>query len=274
MEEKTLIQIKFQDLDLEVQKDEKYEWLLETNLVAKGYEVVPSAILNHKMRKTDELFEGQHWVSQFVITPGGKQAKVFWTKEGVIYLGFFIKSERAKLFRKWASKLILNHIENRTEEYVTVKMLKENNKLLKAIIGEMSNAVYTLLGKKINNIQEELSLIKTRLELLENHFSIQKQLEIPQRIAYVYVLNKVGTNEYKIGKSVEPLKRKSQLEQGGVKLELTLSIKFKTEELALLWENTLQVSFKSRHLSGEWYALDENQLNFLLELAKAQESLF
>lgn len=111
------------------------------------------------------------------------------------------------------------------------------------------------------------------MELLENHFSSQKQLESPKKEAYVYVLHKVGSNKYKIGKSINPLSRKTQLEQGVVKLELILSIKFKTEALALLWENTLQKSLQSTHLTGEWYALNENQINFLLEIAKAQESL-
>ena len=32
---------------------------------------------------------------------------IMWTKAGVVRLGFFIKSERAKLFRDWAENLIL-----------------------------------------------------------------------------------------------------------------------------------------------------------------------
>lgn len=34
---------------------------------------------------------------------------VFWTKAGIIRLGFSIKSERAKLFRDWAESVILNY---------------------------------------------------------------------------------------------------------------------------------------------------------------------
>ncbi len=51
-----------------------------------------------------------------VETNGGKQRKLFWTKRGVIRLGFFIKSERAKKFRDWAEDLILNSIEQKVEE--------------------------------------------------------------------------------------------------------------------------------------------------------------
>ena len=31
-----------------------------------------------------------------------------WTKRGIIRLGFFIKSDRARLFRDWAEELIIN----------------------------------------------------------------------------------------------------------------------------------------------------------------------
>jgi len=271
MSQELIVKTEFEGLTLYVKPHENYEWLLTTQEVAEGYGVSEIAIRQHKNRNDDELLENIHFIS-VTNSNGNPRAGIphiqtLWTKQGVIYLGFFVKSERAKLFRKWASRLILNHIENKTEEYVTVKMLKENNKLLNAMMLDIANALHTLTEKKISNIEK-------RLELLENHFLSKKQLESPKRIAYVYVLNKVGTNEYKIGKSVEPLKRKNQLEQGGVKLELTLSIKFKTEELALIWENALQASFKSGYLGREWYALNDNQVTFLLELAKAQETLF
>ena len=37
--------------------------------------------------------------------------QVFWTKRGIIRLGFFIKSKQAILFRDWAEDLIINVLE-------------------------------------------------------------------------------------------------------------------------------------------------------------------
>jgi len=44
-------------------------------------------------------------------TLGGSQDQTLWTKRGIVRLGFFIKSERAKLFRDWAEDFILRPAE-------------------------------------------------------------------------------------------------------------------------------------------------------------------
>lgn len=43
---------------------------------------------------------------------GGYQFRqVLWTKRGIVRLGFFVKSERARLFRDWAEDLVITKIE-------------------------------------------------------------------------------------------------------------------------------------------------------------------
>ena len=101
-----------------VRPDETPEYLVETALVAKGYGVSVETIRTHKRDHADELIEGQHFLSvgKTNARPGrGAQRLTVWTKLGVITLGFFIKSDRAKLFRKAAAALILRHTEQREE---------------------------------------------------------------------------------------------------------------------------------------------------------------
>lgn len=102
-----------------VRPDETHEYLVETALVAKGYGISSDAVRGHKRLHADELVEGQHWISvrnSNADTRSGKaKVQTFWTKLGVITLGFFIKSDRAKLFRKAAAALILRHTEQRDE---------------------------------------------------------------------------------------------------------------------------------------------------------------
>jgi hypothetical protein len=90
-----------------VRPDEAHEYVVETALVAKGYGVSAGVIRRHKQNHPDELLEGTHWVVQKLNTLGGKQDQTFWTKLGVVTLGFFIKSQRAKEFRKAAARLIV-----------------------------------------------------------------------------------------------------------------------------------------------------------------------
>jgi len=140
MENKELIvKTEFRDIVLDIIPHEEYEWLLSTAEVTKGYEISESTVRDHKRNNSTELLLGEHFVPvENIDRKGYKRKRTYWTKEGVIYLGFFIKSERAKIFRKWASKLILNYIEKKEEEYVTKAFLeeftKQNNKLLKLIM--------------------------------------------------------------------------------------------------------------------------------------------
>ncbi len=99
-----LIETQFEGLIFYVRPHEKYTWLMETRLVAEGYGVTEKTIREHKRLHKDELTEEKHFIgAKNTGTVGqGGSLKTFWTKRGVIRLGFFIKSERARLFRDWA----------------------------------------------------------------------------------------------------------------------------------------------------------------------------
>ncbi len=91
--------------------DKNHEWLLDTSLVAQGYGVTDAVVRKHKERHAAELKEGKHWVSEtksHTSLSGTYETKsVFWTKKGVVRLGFFIKSGKAAQFRDWAEDLII-----------------------------------------------------------------------------------------------------------------------------------------------------------------------
>lgn len=87
---------------------------MTTKEVANGYGISEYAIRVSKMRHENELIEGKHFViaEKVAVTKCNGDLKiphnaVLWTKRGIVRLGFFIKSERAKLFRDWAEELII-----------------------------------------------------------------------------------------------------------------------------------------------------------------------
>lgn len=98
----------YEGVKLEVRPDDEHGWLIETALVAVGYGINENSLRSTKSRNEGELLEGKHWRVLQIATPSGTQTKVFWTKKGVVRLGFFIKSERAKFFRDWAEDLIVS----------------------------------------------------------------------------------------------------------------------------------------------------------------------
>lgn len=101
-----------------------HEFIMSTKEVAHGYGVSYGNIREHK-RVNDEFIEGKHFISCVRITDSEPHNKVYWTKRGIVRLGFFIKSVRAKLFRDWAEDLIIKIDEQRDlfNEVVKTKQL-------------------------------------------------------------------------------------------------------------------------------------------------------
>lgn len=88
----------------------QHEFLLSTKEAAHGYGTSAYAVRKAFFRHPDEFIEGKHFLKGGTKCPTPANAQphqVFWTKRGIVRLGFFIKSERAKLFRDWAEDLIL-----------------------------------------------------------------------------------------------------------------------------------------------------------------------
>lgn len=103
--------------------NEAYEYVMTSKEVAHGYGVTDYSIRVTKLRHSDELIEGKHFITAVTIcnTDLPKQLRcahnaVMWTKRGIVRLGFFIKSERAKLFRDWAEELVIEKVEQHRQQ--------------------------------------------------------------------------------------------------------------------------------------------------------------
>ena len=142
----------------------EHEFLLTTKEVAKGYDVTPYTIRQHKKWHKDELVEGKHFINSVSITHGAKKGSskgTMWTKRGIVRLGFFIKSERSKMFRDWAEDLIIkvNEYTDLFGEIVSsppkLPKKRNHNRLTQARLVDILVDV-----AKIDNIELRLSLIQ------------------------------------------------------------------------------------------------------------------
>ena len=109
---KSLQVFNFNGVDISIIPSQEHSFLITTSEVAKGYEVSESTIRRHLQNHSDELLENTHYFYGVQNLNAAEMRVLYWTKQGVILLGFFIRSERAKLFRKWASNLILNTVSS------------------------------------------------------------------------------------------------------------------------------------------------------------------
>lgn len=130
------------ELSVTIIPNSEYEFLISTKDVAAGYGVSTGTVRRHSQEHLRELIEGQHFIKgvQNLNTLANAQPhKVFWTKAGVIRLGFFIKSERAKLFRDWAEQLILAVVGHKQPLLPAVTKRKHNRLTAERIIDILSD---------------------------------------------------------------------------------------------------------------------------------------
>jgi len=91
------------------------QWYMTVEEVAKGYGVAKSTIMTHLSDHSDEIREGVERGGVGITDSIGRhQIGVVIYREGVIKLGFFIrKSERAAMFRQWATDLIMEVMDQK-----------------------------------------------------------------------------------------------------------------------------------------------------------------
>lgn len=96
------------------------EWAMTIEEVAKGYGTSRENIMMALKRHKDEIRDGTERGVTVCYTPGGPQEKTVLYKQGVIKLGFFIRSEQAKVFRQWATNLVVDHMERTNTDLADV----------------------------------------------------------------------------------------------------------------------------------------------------------
>ncbi len=136
----TIVKTFEDDIELNLIVDETHQFLLPTKEVALGYGVNSDVIRQHKSNNKDELIESKHFVigenlsrekiSQLDISANNLNKTIFWTKRGLVRLGFFIKSQRAKKFRDWCEDLIIAEL-NKTYEPKIVKEIPIDEDMMK-----------------------------------------------------------------------------------------------------------------------------------------------
>ena len=156
----------FEDTELDLIEDSNNDFLISSKDVAKGYSCSNASIRNHLKNHNEELKEGKHWVKKDVLTNGGMQSITHWTKKGVVRLGFFIKSERAKKFRDWA------------EDYIVNQKSSNQPDLQKVISGLKSGMLRK--DKKIEKLEDEIQQLKIEHQkrVAIPHFTQNQKIDI------------------------------------------------------------------------------------------------
>jgi len=152
------------DLTVQVTKNNAHEFLMTTSEVAHGYDCDTSTI-RHAMRNNEtELIEGKHWVKGVSILHTLEEEKsnfqphqTYWTKRGIIRLGFLIKCGRAKLFRDWAEDLIIGKLQSKYR----LTFNNDEEKLFAIINQYLIKGDIITIAKELNLTAKHISGVKT-----------------------------------------------------------------------------------------------------------------
>ncbi|EKH6727870.1 hypothetical protein PWA91_000740 [Campylobacter coli] len=126
--------------------------------VAYNYAVDNTTIMSHKNLHSDELIENIHYFYDYEQTKGGRQRVIKWTLEGVYMLGFFIKSPKAKEYRKKVAKLL------REQTQARFKSLSDENLRLNSLNHHQKIGYKSQLAQQKQKYENEIKALKYDLE--------------------------------------------------------------------------------------------------------------
>ena len=144
-------------LTVAVLQHQTHEFIMPTKDVALGYGVSPGTIRNHQASHSDDLVYGRHYIKgvDLIDTLTNSQPHaIYWTKSGIIRLGFIIQSKRGKMFRDWAETVVLQALSPQLPKSLPDAPKRRHNRLSQErLVGILADVA------KIDDRDLRLSLI-------------------------------------------------------------------------------------------------------------------
>ncbi|EPC6660143.1 hypothetical protein ACR05J_000090 [Campylobacter coli] len=155
--------------------------------VAISYKTSKQNINSTKNYHADELIENIHYFYDYEQTKGGRQRVIKWTLEGVYMLGFFIKSPKAKEYRKKVAKLL------REQTQARFKTLSDENLRLNSLNHHQKIGYKSQLAQQKEKYENEIKALKYDLEN-KNELSLKRKLSKEELLE----LRKILAKDYDI----------------------------------------------------------------------------
>ncbi|HEB9900664.1 TPA: hypothetical protein RZL27_000743 [Campylobacter jejuni] len=205
--------------------------------VAISYETSKQNINSTKNYHADELIENIHYFYDYEQTKGGRQRVIKWTLEGVYMPGFFIKSPKAKEYRKKVAKLL------REQTQARFKSLSDENLRLNSLNHHQKIGYKSQLKQQKEHYENKIKALKYDLEnKKELSFKIklsnEELLELRKILAKDY--NMLCFKEWEMSLFAEKIGKNSVFEAVLNKLEKELNYWKNYEKYEEKWRKILR----------------------------------
>lgn len=205
--------------------------------VAYNYAVDNTTIMSHKNLHSDELIENIHYFYDFEQTKGGRQRVIKWTLEGVYMLGFFIKSPKAKEYRKKVAKLL------REQTQARFKSLSDENQRLNSLNHHQKIGYKSQLAQQKEKYENKIKALKYDLEhkkelSFKRKLSKEELLELRKILARDYGI--LCIKEWEMSLVAQKIGKDTVFEAVLNKLEKELNYWQNYEEYEEKWKKILR----------------------------------
>ncbi|EJE0399491.1 hypothetical protein M4J56_001616 [Campylobacter coli] len=205
--------------------------------VAYNYAVDNTTIMSHKNLHSDELIENIHYFYDYEQTKGGRQRVIKWTLEGVYMLGFFIKSPKAKEYRKKVAKLL------REQTQARFKTLSDENLRLNSLNHHQKIGYKSQLAQQKEHYENKIKALQYDLEKkkelsFKRKLSQKELLELRKILARDYGM--ICIKEWEMSLVAEKIGKDTVFEAVLNKLEKELKYWQNYEEYEEKWRKKLR----------------------------------
>ncbi|ECL2150274.1 hypothetical protein FSK38_04600 [Campylobacter jejuni] len=205
--------------------------------VAYNYAVDNTTIMSHKNLHSDELIENIHYFYDYEQTKGGRQRVIKWTLEGVYMLGFFIKSPKAKEYRKKVAKLL------REQTQARFKTLSDENLRLNSLNHHQKIGYKSQLKQQKEKYENKIKALQYDLEH-KNELSFKRKLSKEELLELRKILAKdygmICIKEWEMSLVAEKIGKDTVFEAVLNKLEKELKYWQNYEEYEEKWRKILR----------------------------------
>ncbi|EJA8762606.1 hypothetical protein MUV94_001248 [Campylobacter coli] len=205
--------------------------------VAISYKTSKQNINSTKNYHADELIENIHYFYDYEQTKGGRQRVIKWTLEGVYMLGFFIKSPKAKEYRKKVAKLL------REQTQARFKSLSDENLRLNSLNHHQKIGYKSQLAQQKEHYENKIKALKYDLEH-KNELSFKRKLSQKELLELRKILARdygmICIKEWEMSLVAEKIGKDTVFEAVLNKLEKELKYWQNYEEYEEKWRKILR----------------------------------
>ncbi|EPO2427087.1 hypothetical protein ACT7L3_000347 [Campylobacter coli] len=205
--------------------------------VAISYKTSKQNINSTKNYHADELIENIHYFYDYEQTKGGRQRVIKWTLEGVYMLGFFIKSPKAKEYRKKVAKLL------REQTQARFKTLSDENLRLNSLNHHQKIGYKSQLAQQKEKYENKIKALQYDLEKkkelsFKRKLSKEELLELRKILARDYGI--LCIKEWEMSLVAEKIGKDTVFEAVLNKLEKELKYWKNYDEFEEKWKKILR----------------------------------